>query len=48
MMRSLVQKTGWDELDNERKDLLATVDVAVRGETRQYDKSSQYSMRAKR
>lgn len=48
MMRGLVQKSGWDELDNERRDLLATVDVAVRGETRQYDKSSPYSMRAKR
>lgn len=36
MMRGLAKRTGWDEFEDTHKKLLAVIDVAVRGETRQF------------
>lgn len=48
MMRGLVNKSGWKELERERRDLLALVDIGARGETRQFEQTGVYSMKAPR
>lgn len=36
-MLGLAKRTGWNEFEEQNKELLAMVDIAVRGETRQFD-----------
>jgi hypothetical protein len=46
-MDGLADKTGWNEFEEQNKELLAMIDIAVRGETRQFDTSG-YPMGFKR
>lgn len=46
-MRGLANKMGWNEFEEEKRELLAMIDIAVRGETRQFDTSG-YPMGLKR
>lgn len=46
-MRGLANKTGWNEFEEQNKELLAMIDIAVRGETRRFNERG-YSMSAKR
>jgi len=47
MMDGLAKRTGWNEFEEQNKELLAMIDIAVRGETRQFDTSG-YPMGFKR
>ena len=46
-MDGLAKRTGWNEFEEQNKELLAMIDIAVRGETRQFDTSG-YPMGFKR
>jgi hypothetical protein len=46
-MHGLVKRRGWNEFEEEKRELLAMIDIAVRGETRQFDTSG-YPMGLKR